>query len=92
MFQTEIDADSMVPKDDLTPFAMQWCKGLGCNARTLSDILMRNDEKVLKAIQDGIDRTNKQAVSRAQKIQKWTILPRDFSVPGGELGEEKYIN
>ena len=40
----------------------------------------------MKSIQDGIDKVNSQAVSNAQKITKWTILPTDFSVPGDELG------
>jgi len=40
----------------------------------------------MKAIQDGIDCVNKEATSNAQKIQKFKVLPTDFSVPGGELG------
>ena len=44
------------------------------------------NEKIMKSIQEGIDRVNRQSVSNAQKIQKWTILPTDFSVPGDELG------
>ena len=40
----------------------------------------------MKAIQDGIDRANARAVSNATRVQKWTVLPRDLSVSGGELG------
>ena len=40
----------------------------------------------MRAIQDGIDRTNKAAPSNAQRIQKWTILPKDFSTATDELG------
>ena len=42
--------------------------------------------KFVKAIQAGMDSVNAAAPSNAQKVQKWHILKRDFSVPGGELG------
>ena len=29
---------------------------------------------------------NSGAISNAQRVQKWCIIPTDFSLPGGELG------
>ena len=54
--QTELDLDTGVPLDELTPEAVAWCRGIGCQATKLSDILNNNDEKVMKAIQEGMDR------------------------------------
>lgn len=45
------------------------------------------DPLVYNAIQKGIDIVNQEATSNAQKIQKWAILDKDFSMFGGELGE-----
>lgn len=42
--------------------------------------------QIYKAIEDGLARANKHAISNAQKIQKFAILPSDFSVNSGELG------
>ena len=61
-------------------------RSVGSNANTVQDILKGPDAKVMKGIQAGIDAANKEAVSNAQKIQKWMIIPRDFSIPGGEIG------
>ena len=36
--------------------------------------------------QAGVDRANLKVPSNAQKVKKWAILPRQFSVPGGEFG------
>ncbi|MCL4137763.1 UNVERIFIED_CONTAM: hypothetical protein GTU68_027091 [Idotea baltica] len=82
--KTNVDSEGE-PFDTLAPAAVEWCRMSGSAASTIQDVLAP-DEKVMKAIQDGIDRTNKQATSNAQKIQKWTILPRDFTVSGDELG------
>jgi len=45
----------------------------------------KKDPVWLKTIQTAIDTYNKEATSNAQKIQKFTILDCDFSVPGNEL-------
>ena len=75
-----------MPTDKLAPEAVLWCQSVGSNATKVSDILSGPDGKIMSAIQAGIDRANKQAISRAACVQKWTILPLDVSIPGGELG------
>ena len=52
----------------------------------MEDIVTGPDANVMRGLQAGIDAANREAVSNAQKIQKWTILPTDFSIPGGEVG------
>jgi len=84
--KTEVDGETTMPLDDLTSAARAWCESIGSQAKCVSDVLEKQDGKFLQEIQAGVDRANKKAVSRAQNIAKWTILPRDFSIPGGELG------
>jgi long-chain-fatty-acid--CoA ligase ACSBG len=51
------------------------------------DLLEGSDyPKFAKSIQFGMDSINARATSNAQKVQKWHILKKDFSIPGGELG------
>ena len=82
-----MDPDSQEPTDKLTPAALDWVREAGSQASTVSAILDPGDRVVLQAIQRGIDKVNSRATSNAQKIQKWSLLPKDFSIPGGELGE-----
>ncbi|XP_038109075.1 very long-chain-fatty-acid--CoA ligase bubblegum [Culex quinquefasciatus] len=85
--KTQMNLDSGEPKDELAPETAAWVKGLGVEHTKLSQIVAAGPcPKVLQAIQEGIDRANKKAISNAQKIQKFALLPVDFSVPGGELG------
>jgi len=53
------------------------------NAQTTEEAIQ--DPVWKKYFEDGIKRTNQQAVSRAQYIQKFVILPNDFSLANGEL-------
>jgi len=83
----EINPDTMEPSNRLTSAARDWCRDVaGSPATTVEDVLKGPDSRVMRAIQTGIDRANKESVSRAQVIQKWMVLPRDFSIPGGEMG------
>lgn len=84
--KVDVNMDTLEPTDNLTAVTVDWVKAQGSGATKVSDILDRKDAIVLKAIQQGIDKANERAISRAQKIQKWSLLPRDFSIPGGELG------
>ncbi|XP_039629600.1 long-chain-fatty-acid--CoA ligase ACSBG1 [Polypterus senegalus] len=80
------DMDTMEPTDDLNLEALEFCHQVGSQATKVSEIIGDKDSKVHEAIQAGIDRVNLKATSNAQRIQKWIILERDFSIAGGELG------
>ncbi|XP_067017003.1 long-chain-fatty-acid--CoA ligase ACSBG2-like [Acropora muricata] len=81
-----VNPNTAEPTDNLSGDAIDFCASVGSNAKTVSEILSTKDENIMKAIQEGIDRANSQSISRAQRVQKWAILEKDFSIPGGELG------
>ncbi|KAJ8955436.1 hypothetical protein NQ318_003535 [Aromia moschata] len=86
-FKTEVDPENGAPLDTLIPSVQEWLKRLGCPANTVTEILNGGpDPRLLEALKEGIDRVNQVATSNAQKIQKLSILPADFSIPTGELG------
>ncbi len=74
----------MAPLTQLTPNAKKWCAALGSSATTTNDVIL--DKTLNQAIQRAVDEVNRSVKSRAQRIQKWTLVPKDFSIAGGELG------
>lgn len=86
--KTEIEAENGAPLETLTPEVQKWLDSLGCPAITITEVLKAGpDKRLLDAIQEAINRVNQKATSNAQKIQKFAILPTDFSVATGELGK-----
>ncbi|XP_008048614.1 long-chain-fatty-acid--CoA ligase ACSBG2 isoform X2 [Carlito syrichta] len=60
------------------------------HASTVTEIVKLKDPLVYKAIQEGINSVNQEAISNV-RIQKWVILEKDFSISGGELGPSSKI-
>ncbi|KAL7051846.1 hypothetical protein ACKWTF_004659 [Chironomus riparius] len=84
--KTESDSNG-VPQDELAEDSLHHMTNLGLNYKLISEVLDAGpDEKVLNLIQEAIDRANAKAASNAQKVQKFKLLPNDFSMHTGELG------
>lgn len=97
-----MDPNTGVPTNQLSPESLEWMKSLDLQYMHLSEILnipdhienldasnldVKPHEKVIWSINEGIKRANQNAISNAQKIQKFRLLPHDFSIPTGELGK-----
>ncbi|XP_041877765.1 long-chain-fatty-acid--CoA ligase ACSBG1 isoform X3 [Corvus kubaryi] len=81
-----VDPDTSDPTDILTEQARDFCQRSGSKATKVSEIVATRDPAIYRAIQEGINRVNSNATNRVHCIQKWIVLPRDFSISGGELG------
>lgn len=82
----QVDSESGIPTERLAEEVVNWCETFDCDYESINGILRDKPQPIYKAIQDEIDRVNKRAFSNAQKIQKFAILPSDFSTETGELG------
>jgi len=78
-----MDPDTLRPTDKLDANCLLAMQAIGSSATTVAEA--KADPKLAKAVQEGIDRANAAAASRAQKVQKFVVLDTELSVPGGEL-------
>nr|XP_020640505.1 long-chain-fatty-acid--CoA ligase ACSBG1 isoform X2 [Pogona vitticeps] len=81
-----VDPETSEPTDNLTQEARDFCQKIGSKAAKASEVVKLKDQAVYRAIQEGIDRVNARAVANVQRIQKWALLEKDFSISGGEFG------
>ncbi|XP_011181257.2 long-chain-fatty-acid--CoA ligase heimdall-like [Zeugodacus cucurbitae] len=99
--KTNIDRATGLPLDTLHLDTISWLNSLGIHHTCLSEVLnipaytpdydykrliIKPDRRVLEAVESGLNRANRNALSHAQRVQKFAILPHDFTVPTGELG------
>ncbi len=60
----------------------RWAKEHGKEGKSVADLT--EDAELRAEIQGAVDRANK-AVSRAESVREFRVLPEDFSIEGGEL-------
>ncbi|KAI3381083.1 hypothetical protein SNEBB_001429 [Seison nebaliae] len=88
--KSKIDTDNQEPLDDLSGEAISYLKNENLtNFTSIQSVInasgidaKRFDTIIMNALKE----VNKLATSRACHIQKYAILPRDFSLLNGELG------
>lgn len=62
---------------------VSFLENMGSSAKTIEEAM--KDDKVAAHINDVVAQYNKVAVSRAQEIRKWCIIPEEFTIGRGEL-------
>lgn len=67
----------------LDPSVSALLKELGSEAKTSEQAA--NDRAVISYIDNGLKKANEKAVSQAQTVKKFTILPADFTVANGYM-------
>ncbi|KAL8272129.1 hypothetical protein Esti_003972 [Eimeria stiedai] len=80
--QTTIDKDNQ-PTQTLAPEVLRAIEPLGSKSQTTVEAA--EDPIVNALVLKALERANKKAISRAQRVLAWRLLPHDFSVGGGEL-------
>jgi long-chain-fatty-acid--CoA ligase ACSBG len=83
-FKVEVDMKTFLPSNQLLQEVQTYFKEkLGLTLKT-SDEACAN-QKVIDHVQDCVNKTNINVVSAAARIKKFSLIPNDFSMSGGEL-------
>lgn len=78
-----MDPESGAPTDVLAKESLHTASLIGSAATTMS--AAKEDSLWTAYIEKSIRTANGKAASQAQKVNKWVMLPRDFSEKTGEL-------
>jgi len=82
--KTVLDSKNQ-PTDILHPDVRTWLETLGSKAETAKDLIAEENAEVKEFILAAIRRSNSRCISNAQKVHKFMIAPKDFSLESGEL-------
>lgn len=64
-----MDPNTGVPEDELLPQAKAALAALGSTSSTVSEVIRTRDAVVYKAVEEGLERANRNAVSHAQRVR-----------------------
>lgn len=83
-----LDPSTLEITDQLEACAWEFCMDQGSRPSSVTDLAKHKDkyDGVYDAILSVMEKVNMESSSKAAKIRKFTLLPRDFSIAGGELG------
>jgi len=83
-----IDPVTLEATDQLEAGAWEFCRDHGSTPSSVSDLAGDKDKHhgVYDAILAVVEKVNGDSTSKAAQVRKFTVLPRDFSITGGELG------
>lgn len=84
--QSKLNPVTTASLDELKDECIEWLKSNNCQATKVSEIIAKKEPFIYDAIDKAIKKANTKAISRAATVQKFAIIPRDFSVATGELG------
>ncbi|XP_018376152.1 PREDICTED: very long-chain-fatty-acid--CoA ligase bubblegum-like isoform X2 [Trachymyrmex cornetzi] len=84
--KSKMNEKTGAPLDTLAPDVLKWAHSIDSSAKTVTEVINSRDTAIYEEIDKAIKRANMQAISKAQRVQKFEILPHDFSIPTGELG------
>lgn len=79
----ELDPESGEPTDVLAKDSLFVGGQIGSDAKTMTEAA--NDQRWITYINNGMKAANARAISNAQIVQKWKMLPKDFSEKAGDL-------
>lgn len=79
----EVNPETMEGTNKLAADSLYVGKQIGSNATTLEEVA--EDPLWKKYIDEGVKKANSKTTSNAQIVQKWKLLPVDFSEKAGDL-------
>jgi len=82
--RTVLDGNNQ-PTDVLHPDVQKWLEEMGCDAKSPAEVISSDNEDVNIAIMNHLKKVNSKAISNAQKVHKFMIAPKDFTLAGGEM-------
>ncbi len=80
--RVQVDADTQQPTDLLDPRVVAWAESLGVDglAKVEDFASGPHADRLAAAVQEGVDRANRKAISNAAKVRRERLVPDSSSL------------